>query len=125
MDHRHGERVRALALVRVCQNERVEECRAGLLYNISQDGAFVLSNMRPTINASLDVYIQLADNNMNVCLPGQVVHANGHGFGLIFRQINRQNRWLISLLQKNYRTKGNGQSIAGRQGSPVSDEASA
>jgi len=125
MDHRHGERVRALALVRVCQSDRAGECWSGLLYNISQDGMFVLSNMRPTINTSLDVYIQFPDNHINVCLPGQVVHANGHGFGLIFRQINKQNRWLIKMLQENHRAKGTRQSIKSRQGSPVSGEASA
>ena len=125
MDHRHGERVRVLTLVRVCQSDGAGECRAGLIYNISQDGMFVLSIMRPVINASLDVYFQLAGNFMNVCFPGQVVHANDHGFGLIFRRVNRQNRWLISLLYENHRTKGVGPPIEDRQGVPGLSEAGA
>lgn len=122
MEHRHGERVRALALVRVCQSDGADECLPGLLYNVSQDGIFVLSNMQPTINASLDVYIQLAGHFMNVCLPGQVVHANGHGFGMIFRRMNRQNQWLVSLLHANYRARLIGTSIEDRQGLPVLSE---
>jgi len=124
MDHRHGERVRVLTLVRVCQSDGAGECRAGLTY-ISQDGIFVPSNIRPAINASLDVYIQLAGNLMNVCFPGQVVHANEHGFGLIFCQVNRQNRWLVSPLQENHRTRIIGTSIEDRQRSPGLSEAGA
>lgn len=116
MDHRQGERVRALAMVSVCQIDDEGECRAGLLYNVSQDGMFVLSTMRPAINSSLDVYIHFADNLRSICFPGQVVHANDHGFGLILRQVNRQNLWLISLLHENHRTKGTGQAIEDRQG---------
>lgn len=115
MDNRHGERVRALALVRVCHRGGAGEYRAGLLYNISQDGMFVLSNMRPALNASLDIYIQYADDCINLCLPGQVVHTCDHGFGLIFRQINKQNRWLIKVLQENQRAMGIGRSIDDRQ----------
>ncbi|TDX99321.1 PilZ domain-containing protein [Thiohalophilus thiocyanatoxydans] len=125
MDHRHGERVRALALVRVCHSDRSGEYWAGLLYNVSQDGMFVLSNMRPALNASLDVYIQFADNRINVCLPGQVVHACDHGFGLIFRQVNKKNRWLIRVLQENQRTKGIGWSIEDRHESRGLSKASA
>lgn len=125
MDHRHGERVRALALVRVSHSDRAGEYRAGLLYNISQDGMFVLSDMRPSINASIDVYIQFANNRINLCLPGQVVHASDHGFGLIFRQINKKNRWLISVLQENQRTKGIGKSTEDRQEALGLSEASA
>ncbi|WP_322567056.1 PilZ domain-containing protein [Thiohalophilus sp.] len=125
MEHRHGERVRALALVRVCRSDRAGECRAGLLYNISQDGIFVLSNMRPAINTGLDVYIQSADNRINLCLPGQVVHANGHGFGLMFRRLNTQNRWLIRLFHENYRTTAKRQLIDDRQGVPGISEAGA
>lgn len=123
MDHRHGERVRALALVRVCHSDSAGEYRAGLLYNISQDGMFVLSNMRPALNASLNVYIQFADNRIDLCLPGQVVHTCDHGFGLIFRQINKQNRWLIKVLQENQRIRGIGRSIDDRQESRGLSEA--
>lgn len=103
MEHRHGERVRTLALIRICQSDRKDRCWAGLLYNISQDGMFVVSERLPAINDSLDVYVQLAESYMNVCLPGQVVHANGHGFGMIFRQTNRQSERLIRLLLENRR----------------------
>ncbi|MDR9437482.1 MAG: PilZ domain-containing protein [Thiohalophilus sp.] len=125
MEHRHGKRVRALALVRVCQSDGAGECRPGLLYNVSQDGMFVLSNMQPAINASFDVYIQIAGHLMNVCLPGQVVHANGHGFGMIFRRMSRQNRWLLSLLQENHRAGLIGTAIEDRQRAPGLSEASA
>lgn len=105
MEHRHGERVQALILARVCQSDRVDRCWAGLLYNISQDGMFVVTEVQPRMNDSLDVYVQLTDSRMNVCLPGQVVHANDYGFGMIFRQINKQNRWLIKLLLESRRRK--------------------
>lgn len=119
MEHRHGERVRSLALVRICQSDRADRCWAGLLYNISWDGMFVVSELLPAINDSLEVYVHLADSRMNVYLPGQVVHANGHGFGMIFRQLNRQSRWLIKLLLENRRIKQAGELIDPSAGSDI------
>jgi hypothetical protein len=85
IDHRQGVRHRVLALVKVYTSG--SECSAGLLYEVSADGMFVLSEEPPTVNQCVDIEFALSPAwDMALTIKGIVVHSRNTGFGLMFRE---------------------------------------
>ena len=85
MDHRQGNRYRVFRLVEV---QYADAGRApGLLYNVSRNGMFVLTSAQPGMNGCVDIRIHAANDGEAVRISAQVVHHNGCGVGLIFRDL--------------------------------------
>jgi hypothetical protein len=85
IEHRLGSRHRVMMLVKVHKNSG--RCTAGLLYNLSADGMFVLSEEPPLVNKCVDIEFALSPaGNMAVTIKGIVVHRRKTGFGLMFRE---------------------------------------
>lgn len=85
IDHRHGVRHRVLALVKVYEGD--SQYRAGLVYEVSADGMFVLSEVPPAVNQCVDIEFALSPAwDMALTIKGIVVHSRNTGFGLMFRE---------------------------------------
>lgn len=85
MDHRQGGRYRVFRLVAVQYDDSAQA--PGLLYNVSRNGMFVLTNARPGVNDCVDVCIRSANGGEEVSISAQVVYHTDHGVGLIFREV--------------------------------------
>jgi len=85
IEHRLGSRHRVMMLVKVHNNSG--RCTAGLLYDLSADGMFVLSEEPPLVNKCVDIEFALSPaGGMAVTIKGIVVHRSRTGFGLMFRE---------------------------------------
>lgn len=91
MDHRLGMRRRTQTVVEVCGRNGVRT--EGLVYNISQDGMFVVCEPPPDVNDSVDVYMPKGPKSVRI--PGFVVHRNVNGVGMIFRHLDDSARALV------------------------------
>jgi len=92
MEHRHGARHNALALADIrCRNGQ----RTGLVYNISNDGMFVLTEEPDEVTGGVELYITSDGEGRAVRIPGLVVHNNNNGFGMIFRELDDAARTLV------------------------------
>lgn len=85
-DHRRqGVRQRVMTLVKVYHSDN--RCVAGLLYELSADGMFVLSEVQPEVNQRVDIEFPLSPAwGMALTIKGIVVHCRKSGFGLVFRE---------------------------------------
>lgn len=94
MEHRQGGRRRVLVLARVQQRDGQSE--GGIVYDISRDGMFVVSVLKPGLYNHVNVVATGADGT-SILFPGIVIHHNESGFGLLFQQLDGSAR---SFLQK-------------------------
>lgn len=86
MEHRFGKRYRAFRLVKLRQDSARET--AGLLYNVSRNGMFVVTR-NPQIGSSLCIDVDLpVRNGPPVRLSTLIVHRSEFGLGLIFRHLD-------------------------------------
>lgn len=86
MEHRHGKRHRAFRLVKLRQDNFRET--AGLLYDISRQGMFVVTR-RPEIGAGSCLELDLpSTGGRTVRISALVVHRSEYGLGLIFRHLD-------------------------------------
>jgi len=92
MDHRQGDRRRALVPVEIQQRDGQPE--AGLVYDISQNGMFVVSSSRPGVYKCVNVLLPSA-GKAPTRIPAMVVHRNDKGFGLLFRQLEGDARTFV------------------------------
>jgi hypothetical protein len=61
---------------------------AGLVYNISRDGIFILSTIMPRVNTIVEILIPMpAKKKLLLPISGQVVHRGKNGFGLMFCEL--------------------------------------
>lgn len=105
MDHREGIRRRALALVKIQYGHGYNyNYSGGLMYDISHDGMFVLSELVPNVNDSVEVWMSLSiDDDTPIRIPAMVVHCNKNGFGLMFRELDNNARFYLSEILSRYR----------------------
>lgn len=89
MEHRRGDRRRVRVLVRVRQRDGQSE--GGVVHDISSDGMFVVSVLKPGLYKSVNVVAAGADGRP-IFFPGIVIHHNESGFGLLFRQLDGKAR---------------------------------
>lgn len=93
MDHRQTLRCRALTLVDIHGRRG---CSAGLVYDVSHNGMFVLSEAIPEINDRVDIHMALSsDGGSPVRVPGRVVHRGKNGFGVRFRELGSSARGTV------------------------------
>lgn len=97
MERRQQSRRQALLLteIRVPGGQRAR----GLIYNVSQDGMFVLT--RSALDLEQNVYVQLPaliGQGATVWLVAQVVHRNDHGVGLAFGELTDMVRAMTEAL---------------------------
>lgn len=92
MEHRHGARYKALALADI---QYRDGRRTGLIYNISNDGMFVLTDAPEEVTGGVELYISSDGKGRAVRIPGLVVHNNNNGFGMIFRDLDDAARTLL------------------------------
>ena len=85
MDHRHVSRRQALVLVEI--RWRDDQSASGLMYNLSHDGMFVVSDVDLEMNTCIDVVLQ-PESESPIRIPGLVVHHNNNGFGILFQQLD-------------------------------------
>ena len=87
MDHRQGRRLRTFSPVNILNGH--DTGQAGIIYNISADGMFVLSENKVEVNdiVNLDL-LSPSDDESPVTIPGIVIHTNKHGFGMIYRRLD-------------------------------------
>lgn len=85
IDNRHGSRYRMLAVADM--NMRDGSRHTGLVYNISQDGMFVLSGARPEVNKPIDMHVT-DSGSASVRINGIVVHSSKERFGLMFGDLD-------------------------------------
>lgn len=104
MDHREGIRRRALALVKIQYGNGFNyNCGSGLMYDISPDGMFVLSELVPNVNDSVEIWMSLSiEENTPVRIPAMVVHCSKNGFGLMFRELDNEVRVYLSEILSRY-----------------------
>jgi len=101
MEHRHLRRHRAFALVQLIDYS--EKYTSGLVYNISLNGAFILSIATPTVDTIIHITISApAIGTLLVPISGIVVHRNNNGFGLMFCKQERATRLLVDKLSNSY-----------------------
>jgi len=83
MELRCQTRRRAFALVEI-QSQNQHKI-TGLVHNISQDGAFILSTVMPKVDRVVEIKLSTsADNGLLIPVRGRVIHCNRNGFGLRF-----------------------------------------
>lgn len=86
MEHRHGNRRRTLALVKIKSRQGSGD---GIMYNLNRDGMFIVSEFLPRLNDSVKVLLSLtAEDDEPVCIQGIIVHHTKNGFGLMFQKAN-------------------------------------
>jgi hypothetical protein len=85
IDHRQGKRVRLLKMATI--HWYGGQRAAGLVYNVSADGMFMLSVAGPEIHRCVEIDILLPASYSKVQLSGMVVHRQKHGFGVMFRHL--------------------------------------
>jgi hypothetical protein len=85
MEHRQGDRHRVLLLALVQRRDGRSE--GGIVYNVSRDGMFVLSVLKPGLYKCVNVVVT-GEDGAPVLFPGMVIHHNGAGFGLLFQQLD-------------------------------------
>jgi hypothetical protein len=85
MDHRQGKRRRSLILVEIYNRDG--KSAAGLIYNLSANGMFVVSNEGLDANECIDVVLQ-TEADTPIRIPGLVVHHSNSGFGLLFQHLD-------------------------------------
>lgn len=94
MEHRQGARCRVMLLARV--RWRDGKAAAGLVYDISPDGMFVLSVRGPAPRSCVELDIRSgAGRSTDVSIPGLVVYRRAHGFGLLFRGLDDSAREFV------------------------------
>ena len=81
MDHRQGKRHDSFSLVKIRCNGRDV---AGLVYNCSRQGVYVLSTAAVHKNQYVEILTMDSCNNLTASIPGLVVHHDNSGFGLVF-----------------------------------------
>lgn len=90
IDHRYAERYSAFALTEVRNGDH--KPWTGLIYNISHQGAFILTNsMHPHISGRIEIRMPyIKANNTPIWVPGRVTHCNYVGFGLVFPPLGEE-----------------------------------
>lgn len=88
IDHRQGARPRMLILAKMRWPDG--QSAAGLVYDIGPGGMFVVSGAGPEANSCVDVVV--GDGDTSVQIKGFIVHRHKHGFGLMFRRLDRNAR---------------------------------
>lgn len=87
IENRQAERRPAFALTEVRHGEH--KPLTGLIYNISQDGAFILTNTTPPVAECVSIRMPyIKENNKVVWIHGKVTHRNYVGFGLMFESLD-------------------------------------
>lgn len=105
MDHRQGFRRRSLVLAEI--RPRYGQAEAGLIYDISSNGMFVLSRARPGVNKCINVEFS-APGDRSARIAGLVVHQNDHGFGMMFQQLQGEARAFVESYLTTYRCRAPG-----------------
>ncbi len=85
IDHRQGTRPRTLMLARMRWPDG--QSAAGLVYDIGPGGMFVVSGAGPEGSSCVDVVVGGGDASVRI--KGFIVHRHKHGFGLMFRRLDR------------------------------------
>ncbi len=85
MNHRLGNRHRSLVLAEIYW--RVGQSSAGLIYDLSPGGMFIVSRATPDVNKRVAIVLSMCGNN-SFKIPGLVVHSRKYGFGLLFQQLD-------------------------------------
>lgn len=84
IDRRTQRRCQALALLTIKHGG--DRSSAGMMYNLSGYGMFVLSRARVHVNECLDIMVRLSDmNELYLRIPAMVIHTCKQGFGVMFR----------------------------------------
>ena len=101
MEHRLRRRRRTFALVEI--QDHVKQCKFGLVYNITNHGAFVLCTASPNVNRIVEIYLsEPAEDSLLTLISGIVIHRNNNGFGLMFCEHNSTTRLLVDNLSSSY-----------------------
>lgn len=101
MEHRHLRRRRTFALVEII--EYGEQNNSGLVYNISPNGAFILSTAHLKVDRIIRIRISAPTiGTLFLPISGIVVHRNESGFGLMFCEQKLATRLLINKLSSSY-----------------------
>jgi len=97
MEHRRGSRQRTFTLIQIkYKNIRI---RSGLLYNVSRDGAFIISSIYPEPSSIINIYMPNYSKNTDVFpASGIVIHSKESGFGILFCRNNNSTQQLIDKL---------------------------
>lgn len=98
MDHRLGKRYRAFHLAELSHGDAGgDDVRcAGLLYNVSRGGMFVVTGAQLGVNRCVDVRIAYAGGMLRV--PALIVHRGNGGLGLMFRQLDGETAAAVEAL---------------------------
>lgn len=85
VDHRQGTRPRTLMLAKMRWPDG--QSTAGFVYDIGPGGMFVVSGAGPEGSSCVDVLVGRGE--ASVQMKGFIVHRHKHGFGLMFRRLDR------------------------------------
>lgn len=97
LEHRHDSRHKTLVYVDIHHND--ETTVAGVLYNISCGGMFVLCNRMANINRCVNISLPISyRDRLKTTIPGFVVHRNHYGFGLMFRELDEAGETVVNKL---------------------------
>lgn len=92
IEHRQGIRRRALALVKI---QSMSNDSVGLMYDISSQGMFVLTDAVPKMHECINIYMLSPDSGRAVPVTGLVIHGGKHGFGVMFYGLDGKAREMI------------------------------
>lgn len=97
VENRHGVRCPAFALVEIRSKSGIQ--LTGLIYNVSRDGMFVLTDTRLAIKGYVNIRLpQITKNNEPIQISGLVIHRNEVGFGLMFGRLDKEAHMVIEKL---------------------------
>lgn len=97
LEHRHENRYKTLVYVDI--RYRDEVTIPGVLYNISNNGMFVLCNKVTNIRHTVDIHLPIPHRDrLLVTIPGFVIHRNHYGFGLMFRELDQAGEAVVKKL---------------------------
>jgi len=101
MEHRYRRRRRVFALVEIKNINR--QPVTGLVHNISQGGAFILSTVMPKIDRVVEINISTSTSNgLLVPVRGIVIHRNRNGFGLMFFKQGNATLYFVNKLSNSF-----------------------
>ena len=94
MENRQGIRRPALGLLKIRSSSDQE--MAGLMYNASSNGMFILSTAQVEINKPLEILFNVSVRDKPRRITGIVMHRNKNGFGIIFRSLDSSARLFVN-----------------------------
>ena len=98
---RNLNRRRTFALVEIQDSQK--QCNAGLVYNISRYGAFILCSNSPSLDRIIDISLSKgAGGNLSIPISGIVIHRNKYRFGLMFCNQNSPTLELVDKLSSRH-----------------------